>query len=73
MFTIPGSTYRKFLEQKLIKDIAHPTVRTGQFAYNWFKLEKLSNTEDKIWADKLYETTQQETIKMLESVVDWNQ
>lgn len=48
-------------------------LRMGQAFHQYMKLDKITNPEDKILCDKLYEKDGQDAINMIESMTDYSQ
>lgn len=48
-------------------------LRLGQAFHQYFKLEKITNEEDKIFCDRLYEMDGDEARKAIESITDYGQ
>lgn len=48
-------------------------LRLGQAFHQYFKLEKITDQENKIFCDRLYESSGDEANKMIESITDYDQ
>lgn len=51
----------------------HVTVNLGQAFHRYFKLDKITNEEDKNFCDRLYEMGDEEAQKVIESITDYLQ
>lgn len=67
MFNISASEFGYWKQLPVPKGL-----RTGQFFYTYFKLEKLSG-ERRVVADKIYELDGNAAIKEIESLLDYQQ
>lgn len=51
----------------------HPELRYGQEFHQWARLDKITNTEDKFFCDKLYEAGDMLAKAMIDSRTDYTQ
>lgn len=57
----------------LIQDFKMKGLRLGQAFHQHFKLDKITNEENKIFCDRLYEADGDEARKMIETITDYGQ
>jgi hypothetical protein len=51
----------------------HVVVRLGQAFHQYFKLDKITNEENKIFCDRLYEMDGEEAMKAIATITDHTQ
>lgn len=56
-----------------VQDFKYKGMRLGQAFHTHFKLEKITNEEDKIFCDRLYEMDGDEARKMIHLITDYFQ
>lgn len=56
-----------------VQDFKLKGLRLGQAFHNHFKLEKITNEEDKVFCDMLYNVDDGKACKMIESIMDHGQ
>lgn len=56
-----------------VRKIYYPSLRIGQAFHNWFKLYRITNEENKVICDKLWEMDGSEALNMIQSLTDYNQ
>jgi len=55
------------------QDLKMEGLRLGQAFHQHFKLDKITNEENKIFCDSLYEADGDDARKMIESITDYTQ
>lgn len=64
MITIPLSTYKKFHRK-------NKALRWGQEFYIFMEFDKITNSEDKIFVDKLYIVKDETAMAMIKEKIDY--